>query len=232
MSGQDITIPGPDGDFMGYLATPEGLHGPGVVVIQEIFGVNDVMREIADDLADKGFVALCPDLFWRIEPGIQLTDKTDEEWARAFELFNTFDVDAGMKDIQATITHLRGLEPCTGTVGAIGYCLGGHLAYLTATRTDADCAVGYYGVNIPAKIDEAKNIKKPLMLHIAEKDEFVDAEAQKAMHAGLDDHPLVTLHDYEGMDHAFARVGGAHYDKDNATLANDRTEYFLKEHLG
>jgi len=232
MSGQDVMIKTNDGEFSGYLALPEGGSGPAIVVIQEIFGVNEVMRGIADKLAAKGFVALCPDLFWRIEPGIQLTDKTDAEWARAFELFNTFDVVKGMVDVQATITHLREMDNVTGKVGAIGYCLGGHLAYLAATRTDADAAVGYYGVNIPARLDEAGNISKPLMLHIAEKDEFVDAEAQKAMHEGLDGHALVTLHDYPGMDHAFARVGGAHYDEANATLANDRTEAFLKEHLG
>ncbi len=231
MSGSDITITGKDGSFSGYLAKPAGGTGPGIVVLQEIFGVNKVMRDICDDLAAQGFVALCPDLFWRIEPGIQITDQTQAEWDRAFELFGLFDVDKGMEDVQAAITHLRSVDGVTGKIGTVGYCLGGKLAYLSATRTDADASVGYYGVNIPADLNEASNITKPLMLHIAEKDEFVDHAAQAEMHKGLDDHPHVTLHDYHGMDHAFARVGGAHYDKANAELANSRTSDFFQSTL-
>jgi carboxymethylenebutenolidase len=229
---EEITIKGPDGNFMGFLARPESGKGPGIVVLQEIFGVNHVMRDIAKDLAAQGYIALVPDLFWRIEPGIQITDKTEEEWKKAFDLFGKFDVDAGMKDIQAAITHLRGAEGCTGKVGAVGYCLGGQLAYLTACRTDADAAVGYYGVNIQNRLDEAKNIRKPLMLHIAGKDEFVPPEAQAQITNALKSHAQVTLHAYAGQDHAFARVGGQHYDKDAANTANTRTAEFFKKHLG
>ncbi|MEQ8746383.1 dienelactone hydrolase family protein [Pyruvatibacter sp.] len=231
MSGRDIEIKGPDGTFSGYLATPDNGKGPGIVVIQEIFGVNQVMRDICDDLAREGFVALCPDLFWRLEPGIQITDKTDEEWAKAFELFGKFDVDAGIIDVDATIEHLRQMEVCNNKVGAVGYCLGGLLAYLTAARTDADASVGFYGVNIQEKLDEAEQIKKPLMLHIAELDEFVPAEAQAAVKAGLKENPNVTIHTYAGRDHAFAREGGAHYHKSDADLANGRTLAFFRQHL-
>ncbi len=230
-SGQDITIQGPDGAFSGYLATPANGAGPGIVVAQEIFGVNQVMREVANWLAAEGFVALVPDLFWRIEPGIQITDQTEEEWKKAFELFGKFDPDKGMEDIQAAISHLRRHEACTGKVGAVGYCLGGFLAYLVATRTDSDASVGYYGVRIPERLDEAAKIAKPLMLHIATKDEFVPPEAQAQMHGALDGNDLVTLYDYEGNDHAFARVGGAHYDAAAANLANGRTLAFFKENL-
>ncbi|HEY4123616.1 MAG TPA: dienelactone hydrolase family protein, partial [Rhizomicrobium sp.] len=135
--GSDITINGPDGNFSGYLSTPSAGSGPGVVVIQEIFGVNAVMRGVADALAARGYLALCPDLFWRLQPGIQLTDKTKGEWDQAFALMNKFDPDAGVKDIQASITQLRGTAGCTGKVGAVGYCLGGLLAYLSAARTDS-----------------------------------------------------------------------------------------------
>ncbi len=231
MSASEITIQGPDGSFSGYLATPASGNGPGVVVIQEIFGVNDVMRGICDELAGEGFVALCPDLFWRIEPGIQLTDKTEAEWKRAFELFGTFDVDAGVKDIAATLTALRAVEACNGKAGAIGYCLGGQLAYLAAARTDSDASVGYYGVNIQEKLDEQANIKRPLMLHIAGKDEFVPPEAQDKIKAGLAGNSQVTIHSYPDRDHAFAREGGAHFHKEDAALANDRTATFLKTHL-
>ena len=231
MSAEEITIQGPDGSFMGYLATPESGTGSGVVVIQEIFGVNHVMREIAGQLAHDGFVALVPDLFWRIEPGIQITDKTDQEMQQAFELFGKFDVDKGMVDIQATISALRRHPHCSGKVGTVGYCLGGFLAYLSATRADADASVGFYGVRIPECLNEAAKITKPLMLHIATNDEFVPSEAQAQMHETLDGNDLVTLHDYEGNDHAFARVGGEHYDRAAAELANSRTLEFFKANL-
>jgi carboxymethylenebutenolidase len=232
MKSDYIDIAAKDGgSFRAYLAVPDAGRGPGIVVLQEIFGVNKVMRDITDGLARDGYTALCPDLFWRIEPGIDITDKTQAEWDKAFELFGKFDVPSGVNDIQSTIDALRAHESCAGKVGAIGYCLGGLLAYLTACRTDADACVGYYGVGIADKLDEASNISKPLLLHVATEDQFVDKAAQKKMHAGLDDHPLVTLHDYQGNDHAFARVGGEHYDAKAAELANQRTMKFLKTHL-
>jgi len=231
MTGKEITIAGPDGPFGGYLASPAAGRGPGIVVIQEIFGVNAVIRSIADGLAANGFFALAPDLFWRLEPGVQLTDKTDEEWKRAFGLMNRFDAALGVKDIQAALSQLRTVPGCTGKVGAVGYCLGGLLAYLTATRTDSDASVGYYGVNIQTMLDEAKTIKKPLMLHIAGKDEFVPQEAQNQIANGLAGNPLVVLHRYPEMNHAFARVGGKHYDHANAGLANSRSATFFRQHL-
>lgn len=231
MAGHDITLTGPDGAFSAYLSAPSAGTGPGVVVIQEIFGVNAVMRGVADALAARGYFALCPDLFWRLEPGVQLTDKSKAEWDRAFALLNAFDIGAGVRDIQATITHLRAMQGCTGKVGALGYCLGGQLAYLTATRTDSDASVSYYGVNIQNALDEAAKLKTPLMLHIAGKDQFVSKEAQTQIHAALKNNPLVTLHTYPEMDHAFARMGGAHYDKACADLANGRTATFLRQHL-
>ena len=231
MSGRDIAIDGLDGSFSGYLSTPSAGTGPGVVVIQEIFGVNAVMRGVADALAARGYLALCPDLFWRLKSGVQLTDKTKAEWDQAFALMNKFDPDAGVKDIQATITQLRSMPGCTGKVGAVGYCLGGLLAYLTAARTDSDASVGYYGVNVQTKLDEAKNIKRPLMLHIASKDQFVLPEAQRKITEALKGNPLITIHTYPEMDHAFAREGGEHYDKACADLANGRTATFFRQHL-
>jgi len=231
MTAKQISISGPDGAFAGYLASPSSGKGPGIVVIQEIFGINQVMRDIADDLASHGYFALAPDLFWRLEPGVQLTDKTDAEWKRAFDLMGRFDIDKGVADIQATIDTLRARPGVSGKIGAVGYCLGGQLAYLSATRTNVDASVGYYGVNIQERLGEAGNIKKPLMLHIAGKDQFVKPEAQEKIKNGLGKNPLVTLHVYPEMDHAFARVGGAHYDKACADLANGRTSTFFRQHL-
>lgn len=227
----DQTITTPDGSFSAYLATPDSGRGPGIVLIQEIFGVNAVMRELADEYAANGFFALVPDLFWRIEPGIQLTDKTDAEWQQAFGYMKRFDASKGVQDIQAAITHLRHLPVVNGKVGAVGYCLGGFLAYLTAARTDCNASVGYYGMNIQKFLAEAANIKKPLMLHVAGKDEYHPPEAQKAVADGLGQNPLVTIHTYPNMDHAFARPGGAHYDASNATRANERTVEFFRQYL-
>ena len=231
MTGHDISISTPDGDMSGYLASPSAGRGPGIVVIQEIFGVNGFVRAIADGFAARGFFALAPDLFWRLEPNIQLTDKTDAEWKRAFDLMGKFDIDRGVKDIQSTITQLREQPGCTGKVGTVGYCLGGLLAYLSATRTDSDASVGYYGVNIQKMIGEAKNIRHPLLLHIAAADEYVPPEAQKEIVGGLAGNPLATTHVYPNMNHAFARMGGAHFDHANAELANGRTSMFFRQHL-
>jgi carboxymethylenebutenolidase len=231
MSGSDITISTPDGAMGGYLAAPSSGKGPGLIVIQEIFGVNKVMRDLADGFASRGYFALVPDLFWRIQPGVQLTDKTKAEWDEAFGLMNKFNPDSGVKDIQSSIDFLRGNKGCTGKVGDVGYCLGGLLAYLTAARTTTDASVGYYGVNIQKFLGESKNIKKPLMLHIAGKDGFTPPDAQKQIIDGLKGNNLATIHVYPEMDHAFARVGGEHYDHASAELANTRTGTFFRQHL-
>lgn len=232
MSGTEIQIQTKDGErFMGYLAAPSSSKGPGVLIIQEIFGVNANVRATADRYAAAGYFALAPDLFWRQEPGIQLTDKTQAEWDKAFELYRGFDVDKGVADLGASLDQLRSYPGVSGKIGAVGYCLGGLLAYLVACRTSIDAAVGYYGVGIDGKLGEAAAIKKPLMLHIASADAFVDATAQKAMHDGLGGNPLVTLHDYPGMDHAFTRPGGQHYNQENTEIAHRRTMEFFAQHL-
>jgi carboxymethylenebutenolidase len=234
-----ITIAATDGSgsFQAYVAHPDPTvptHAgprPVVVAIQEIFGINQVMRDICRDLAGLGAIAVCPDLFWRQEPGIELTDGSEAEWARAFALYQGFDEAKGVEDLAATIAAARGMGDTTGKVGTVGYCLGGKLAYLCATRTDTDCNVGYYGVAIEAALDEAAKIAKPLLLHVAEKDQFCPPEAQAAITAALAGNPHVTVHSYPGMDHAFARVGGAHFDQAAADLANGRTRDFLAAHL-
>ena len=233
MPGTDITIAAKDGGrFSAYLALPAGGAGPGIVLIQEIFGVNAVMRGIADEFAAQGFQVACPDLFWRQEPGVQLTDKSQAEWDKAFKLMQGFDLDKGISDLTATLDHLRKYKGASGKVGAVGYCLGGQLAYLMACRSSSDASIGYYGVMIQNFLGEAKAIKKPLMLHIAEEDGFVPKEDQAKIKDGLKGNRLVTIHSYPGCDHAFARVGGQHYDKAAATTANKRTLDFFKKHLG
>jgi len=219
--------------FDAYVARPQtGGDAPVVVVIQEIFGINAGIRGKCDWLAGQGFIAVAPDLFWRLEPGVQLTDKTKEEWDKAFSLMNRFDIDEGIRDLQATVDTFRDEDGATGKVGCIGYCLGGRLAYLMAARSDVDASVGYYGVGLENLLAEAKNIGSPLMLHVAGKDKFSSPAAQKKVLEGLGDNPHVTLHVYENCDHAFTRVGGEHYDAGQAEIADGRTIEFFKRYLG
>ena len=228
---ESVTITVQDGSFSAYMATPAEIRGPGIVVIQEIFGVNIVMREICDAFAAEGYVAICPDLFWRQEPDVKLTDKTEAEWQKAFALFNGFDVAKGIEDLAATLDHLRTLPGFNGKAGCVGFCLGGKLAFLMATRTSVDCAVGYYGVGIEQDLAEAQGLKTPLMLHIAELDKFCPPETQAQIIEALSPEPNVTLYTYPGCDHAFGRVGGEHYDPAAAARAGERTTAFFKTHL-
>jgi carboxymethylenebutenolidase len=229
--GESVTITTPDGDFCAYIARPAAAKAPAIVVIQEIFGVNAVMRGIADGFAAEGFLAICPDLFWRIEPGVDITDQSESEWKKASALYNAFDVDLWVRDIGATIAYIREDGGCSGKVGAVGFCLGGLLAFLTATRTDIDASVGYYGVGIEKHVGEADKLADPLMLHIAEADQFVPKEAQKLIIASLKNHPQVEIFTYPGRNHAFARPGGEHYDAADAATANARTLAFFKKAL-
>jgi carboxymethylenebutenolidase len=232
MSGESMTITTPDGAFSAYVARPAAAKAPAIVVLQEIFGVNAVMRGVCDNLAAQGFVAVCPDLFWRIEPGIDITDQSEAEWKRAFELFNAFDVEAGMADIAATIDAVRARPDVNGKVGAVGFCLGGLLAYLTATRTDSDASVSYYGVGIEKYTAEATKLARPLLMHIAEEDQFSPKPVQQLILGALKNHPQIEIHTYPGRDHAFARVGGEHYDAKDAALANERSLAFFRKNLG
>ena len=238
MAGQFIDMKAADGSggFRGYLATPSGGSGPGLVLAQEIFGVNATMREVADHFAEEGYVALVPDLFWRLEPGIELA-YTPEDWQKAFGYFGKFNVDKGVDDMQAAITALRARAEVKGEgrskpVGTIGYCLGGKLAYLAACRTDADVSVGYYGVGIEAVLGEADKIKRPLVLHIAELDKFCPPEARAQIVQALQGRPGVTTYVYPGADHAFARVGGDHYHRPSALMAHERTIAALRSAIG
>ena len=216
------------GEFSAYLATPASGYGPGIVVLQEIFGVNQYIRDVADWYAAHGFVALCPDLFWRIEPGIELTENDRN---RAFQLYGALDESKAVEDSAAALNFLRKHPACSGPVGAIGFCLGGKLAYLLSVRFKPDCTVGYYGVGIEKAINEANNLSAPLMLHIAGSDQFCPPEAQAAIHEAFDTNPLATIHTYADREHAFGRPSGEHYHAKDAELANLRTLEFLIRQL-
>ena len=226
-----ITTLNGDDTFKSYVARPADTPRAAILVIQEIFGVNAGIRRKCDKLAEDGYLAVAPDLFWRMERGIELDPDIEPEFQQALDWMNKFDQDQGIRDIEATIHHIR-KEEGVQKVGAVGYCLGGRLAYMTAARTDVDATVGYYGVGIDGLLREKEAIAHPLMLHIPTEDGFVDKETQKAMHDGLDDHPKVTLYDYEGLDHGFATEFGKRRDEEAAQKADRRTSEFFAEHLG
>ena len=227
---QNVSFASGDATAHGYLALPVSGSGPGLVVIQEWWGLTEHIKDVTDRFAAEGFVALAPDLFWRIEPGIELTDKSEAERQKAFELYGKFDVESGIADIEASIRAVRACAQCTGKVGVVGYCLGGLIAYLSATRTDSNATVGYYGVGIQDKLSEGHAIANPLMLHIATRDQFVPPEAQAAIRAELAANPHVTLYDYEA-GHAFARVDGSDRVEASAQQADARTLDFFRKHL-
>ncbi len=213
-----------------YIARPSGTAKAAIIVIPEIFGVNPGIRQKCDTWADEGYLALAPDIFWRFAPGVELDPDVPEQLQEAFGYFGQYDPDLGIQDVEAAIHHIRRTEGIS-SVGLVGYCLGGRMAYMAAARTDIDASVGYYGVMIDQMLDESHAIANPLMLHIPTADHFVGPEAQAAIHAGLDDHPKVTLHDYEGLDHGFAAEMGDRRDEAGAQLADARTKAFLAANL-
>lgn len=213
-----------------YVARPAGAPKAAIIVIPEIFGVNPGIRQKCESWAGEGYLALAPDIFWRFAPGIELDPDVPEQLQEAFGYFGQYDPDLGIQDIEAAIRHIRGTEG-VGKVGLVGYCLGGRMAYMAAARTDIDASVGYYGVMIDQMLGESHAIANPLMLHIPTADHFVGPEAQAAIHAGLDSHPKVTLHDYPGLDHGFAAEMGDRRDEAGAQLADGRTRAFLAANL-
>ena len=219
------------GSFACYVAHPAGKPRAAIIVIQEIFGVNAGIRRKCDRLAEAGYLALAPDLFWRLEPGIELDPDVEPEFQRALGLMGKFNQDAGVRDIEATIRAARAMLGAGGKVGVVGYCLGGRLAFMTAARTDSDASVGYYGVGIDNLLGEKHAIANPVLLHIPQEDHFVDKATQQRMHEGLDDHPKVTLYDYPGEDHGFATEFGKRRSEKSADLADQRTADFFAEHL-
>ncbi|MFL0586783.1 dienelactone hydrolase family protein [Sphingomonas olei] len=227
----DITALNNEGSFKAYRADPAGTPIAAIIVIQEVFGVNPGIRQKCDRLAEQGYLAIAPDLFWRIAPGVELNPDIPEELQRGLDLFGQFDQDAGIRDIEATIHATRSLLGGSGKIGAVGYCLGGRLAFMTACRTDIDASVGYYGVGIDGLLGEKHAIANPVLLHIAGEDGFVDKATQQKMHEGLDDHPKVTLYDYPGEDHGFATEMGDRRSPAAADLADQRTADFFAEHL-
>jgi carboxymethylenebutenolidase len=213
-----------------YVVQPNGTPQAAIIVIQEIFGVNRGIAKKAEDWAALGYLAIAPDVFWRQQPGVELNPDIPAEFQQGVAIMLKHDFFLGMQDIEAIIHWVR-REQGIGKVGLVGFCMGGKIAYMTAARTDIDASVGYYGAGIDKMLNEAGAIAKPLMLHIPVADAFVPAEAQQAVHDGLDSNPHVTLYDYEGLNHGFADTFGERRDEAGAKLADERTKAFFAENL-
>jgi carboxymethylenebutenolidase len=229
--GDEITITNADGQFRAYMARPDKSVAPTVVVLHEVFGVNTDMRRTCDELAAHGFLAVCPDLFWRQEPGLDLNNWSEAEWKKGLALYGAYDRDKGVHDIVDTARAAAQLDGASGKVGVMGFCLGGLMAFLTAARETIDAAVAYHGGDTEKYLDEAGTITAPLLMHLAGEDEFISKEAQAAIKAALADKPNVEIYSYAGCNHAFARHTGTHYNAAAAAMANGRTWRFLGDHL-
>lgn len=224
-----VEVQGPEGAFDAYVARPAGAVKGAVVVLQEVFGVNRVIRGKADWLASEGFLAIAPDLFWRKQKRLDITDQSEGEWKEAIAQMNALNKDAAVKDVAATMAKARELGATK--VGVMGYCMGGLIAYMTAVREHPGATVAYHGGGIHTLLDEAKNLTTPIVMHHPMKDKFVPVEALNTIRETLKGNPLVTIYEYAEQDHAFTREGGHAYDADAAKLADGRTIAFFKQHL-
>src|SRR5216684_3434693 len=237
MSGQStmmkdhITIKGRDGAFGAYVARPKASPAPAVVALQELFGVNADIRKTCDEIAEQGFLAVAPDLFWRQEPGVDLTVTSEADWQHGLRLYQAYDRDAGVRDVKDTVSAVAKLPGCTGRVAVLGYCLGALMAFLTAVRDGVDVGVAYHGGDTEKYLGEVDALHAPLLMHLAEEDEFISKAAQVEIKAALANKPNATVYSYPGQHHAFARHNGAHYNGAAAALANGRTSEFLHQQL-
>lgn len=226
-----IEIKGRNGSFNAYVARPGTLPAPAVVVLQEVFGVNADIRQHCDALAGQGFLAVAPDLFWRIEPGVDLSVTSEADWNHAMGLYQAFDRDAGTRDIKDTLDFVARLPECNGKIALLGYCLGGLMTFLTAERYAVDAAVAFHGAETEKYLGDAGGLHAPLLMHLAEEDEFMPKGTQAEIKAALADKPNVTIYSYPGQYHAFSRINSAHYNAEAAALANRRTSEFLRREL-
>ena len=227
-----ITIKGRDGAFAAYIARPKTVAAPAVVVLQELFGVNADIRKHCDELAEQGYLALAPDLYWRQEPGVDLNVTSQADWDHGLRLYSAYDRDAGVRDIKDTIDAARSLPECSGKVALLGYCLGALMVFMTAVRNDGiDAAVWYHGADTEKYLGEVDGLHAPILMHLAEEYEFISKAAQAKIKAALARKPNATLYSYPGQSHAFSRHNGKHYNAVAAHLANDRTSEFLNRQL-
>ncbi len=220
--------------FDAYCAIPESEMGPGVLLFQEIFGINDNIRELADRLAAAGYVTLAPDMFWRIERRFER--KGESGMDDAFAMVRQLDFAKAAGDIQATHAHLLGMSECTGKIGAVGFCLGGALAFMAATRSRVDgrgidAAVCYYGSAINDMLDGVSDLECPSMYHYGSLDAFIAPDKIDQVEAALQGSPGVEFYRYDA-GHAFSNWDApSMYNEEAAGEAWTRTLDFFGRHL-
>ena len=211
MAGQQIKISASDGGaFDAYLALPTEASAPGIIMLHEIFGVTDWIRETADFFADHGFCVAAPDMFWRLEPNFVADHRDTEQAEQGRQYKQLIDHNKAVDDISAVIANLKSLPKCNGKIGVTGFCTGGTLAYLAAARLDIDAAVAYYGTQIHEFLDEGKNIACPTVFHMGEKDDRVPQGLPDIIRAALDGVPGIAIYTYDS-GHAFAHTGRPDY---------------------
>jgi len=215
--------------FAGYLALPPAGKGPGLVLFQEIFGVNEHIRTVAEQYALDGFVVLAPDVFWRQAPRVELGyDGADRD--RGIELMKAYTGPDALTDIGASVTALRARPEVQGPVGAFGYCMGGRLAYLAAATTDIAAAVPFYGGGIHGQLDRAAAITCPVQFHYAENDDNIPLSAVEGVRAAMTGKSA-EVHVYPGAHHGFNCWARASYHAPSAALAHGRALAFLADKL-
>lgn len=225
-----IDIDGDDGAFGAYLALPRSGSGPGIVLLQEIFGVNDHIRSVADQYAADGYVVLAPDLFWRQGRRIEL-GYGDADWQRAVELKGATKLNQAQADIRATVKTLRALPGVGPKVASLGYCWGGLLSYHAAADGLVDAAVAYYGGGIQNALDRADDIRIPLMLHYGGKDKHIPRDAISKVVERFDGDDNVEIHLYAEAEHGFNCSHRDSYHQQSAALAHGYTLLFLSQML-
>ena len=231
MNASMISIPSHDGQsFDAYLSLPPKGTGPGIVLIQEIFGVNQHIRTVADQWALDGYVVLAPDLFWRQKPGVQLTYEGDDQ-KLAYQYMNGMDGVHAMKDLQSTAQALRGLPQFGGKLVAMGYCMGGRLAYALASTGALDAAVAYYGGGIQNNLGVAASVAVPIQFHYGAQDDHIPLTAVDAVKAAFAGRSNAEFHVYDGAGHGFNCWARASYNQRASALAHGRTLQFLDKAL-
>ena len=221
----DITA-GDGGTFGAYLALPPVGRGPGIVLIQEIFGVNAHIRAVADQYAMDGFTVLAPDVFWRMQPRLDIGyGPADREIG--IGLVQKMDFGKTVEDIATTAAKLRTLPECTGKVASLGFCMGGLLSYLAAANAGVDAAVCYYGGGIPNHLAVASRIRAPVLFHFAANDQHIPLEGVDRVKAEFAKHPRSAVHVYAAVDHGFNCWERAAYNQPAAALARGRSLSFL-----
>lgn len=222
-----------DGTFANFVSRPRPMEfsGAAVVLLHEIYGVNADVRSICEELAAQGFLAIAPDLFWREQPGVDVSLSDEHDWQRRMDIYARYDFDRGIRDVAATIRSARTVGGATGRIGVMGFGPGGLLSYLAAARLPIDAAVAYYGQKIEQHLDEAHNVAVPLMIHLGEEDPLIPQAAQSEIRAALGAKDNVVIWGYSGCGHAFATHTGSQYHAEAAAVANERTFAFFERHL-